>query len=298
MNLMKECIICPRNCKVDRTKGNRGYCRETDKLVVARASLHMWEEPCISGTNGSGTVFFSGCSLGCVYCQNFNISKGMSGKEITTERLAEIFLELQSKGAHNINLVTPTHFVVQIIDAIIMSRNNGLNIPIVYNTSGYEKVEIIKMLEGHVSVYLPDLKYMDENIAKKYSNCQDYFSHASKAIEEMVRQTGEIEFDENGMVIKGVIVRHMTLPGYLDDSKNIIKYLYETFKHKIYLSIMNQYTPLTEVSKYPEINRKITEEEYDELVDFAVDIGVENGFIQEGETALESFIPDFDNEGV
>lgn len=298
MNLMKECIICPRNCKVDRTKGNRGYCRETDKLVVARASLHVWEEPCISGTNGSGTVFFSGCSLGCVYCQNFNISKGMSGKEISTERLAEIFLELQSKGAHNINLVTPTHFVVQIIDAIIMSRNNGLNIPIVYNTSGYEKVEIIKMLEGHVSVYLPDLKYMDENIAKKYSNCQDYFSHASKAIEEMVRQTGEIEFDENGMVIKGVIVRHMTLPGYLDDSKNIIKYLYETFKHKIYLSIMNQYTPLTEVSKYPEINRKITEEEYDELVDFAVDIGVENGFIQEGETALESFIPDFDNEGV
>ncbi|WP_019227677.1 radical SAM protein [Sedimentibacter sp. B4] len=298
MNLMKECIICPRNCKVDRTKGNRGYCRETDKLVVARASLHMWEEPCISGTNGSGTVFFSGCSLGCIYCQNFNISNGMSGKEITTERLAEIFLELQSKGAHNINLVTPTHFVVQIMDAIIMSRNKGLNIPIVYNTSGYEKIETIKMLEGHVSVYLPDLKYMDENIAKKYSNCQDYFSHASKAIEEMVRQTGEIEFDENGMVVKGVIVRHMTLPGYLDDSKNIIRYLHETYKHKIYLSIMNQYTPLTEVSKYPEINRKITEDEYDELVDYAVDIGVENGFIQEGETALESFIPVFDKEGV
>jgi putative pyruvate formate lyase activating enzyme len=298
MNLMKECTICPRNCKVDRTKGNRGYCRETDKLVVARASLHMWEEPCITGTNGSGTVFFSGCSLGCVYCQNYNISNGMSGKEITTERLAEIFLELQSKGAHNINLVTPTHFVVQINDAIVMSINKGLKIPIVYNTSGYEKVETIKMLEGHVSVYLPDLKYMDQNIAKKYSNCQDYFKHASKAIDEMVRQTGEIEFDEDGMVVKGVIVRHMTLPGYLEDSKNIIRYLHETFKDKIYLSIMNQYTPLTEVSKYPEINRKITDDEYEELVDYAVGIGVENGFIQEGETALESFIPDFDNEGV
>lgn len=298
MNLMEECTICPRNCKVDRTKGNRGYCRETDNLVVARASLHMWEEPCISGTNGSGTVFFSGCSLGCVYCQNYNISKGMTGKEITAERLAEIFLELQSKNAHNINLVTPTHFVPQIVEAIVMSRKNGLKIPIVYNTSGYEKVETIKMLEGHVSVYLPDLKYMDENIARKYSNCKDYFQYASKAIEEMVRQTGEIEFDDDGMVVRGVIVRHMTLPGYLPDSKNIIKYLHETYGNKIYMSIMNQYTPLTEVSQYPEINRKITDEEYDELVDYAVDIGVENGFIQEGETALESFIPDFDCEGV
>lgn len=298
MNLMKECTICPRNCKVDRTKGNRGYCRETDKLVVARASLHMWEEPCITGTKGSGTVFFSGCSLGCVYCQNYNISNGMSGKEITTERLAEIFLELQTKGAHNINLVTPTHFVPQIIEALTMSKSKGLSIPIVYNTSGYEKVETIKMLEGYVSVYLPDLKYMDGSIAKKYSNCEDYFLHASKAIKEMLRQTGEIAFDEDGMVVKGVIVRHMTLPGYLEDSKNIIKYLYETFKDKIFISIMNQYTPLNEVTKYPEINRKIMDSEYDELVDYAVEIGVENGFIQEGETALESFIPDFDCEGV
>jgi putative pyruvate formate lyase activating enzyme len=188
--------------------------------------------------------------------------------------------------------------VLQIVEAIVMSRKNGLKIPIVYNTSGYEKVETIKMLEGHVSVYLPDLKYMDENIARKYSNCKDYFHYASKAIEEMVRQTGEIEFDDDGMVVRGVIVRHMTLPGYLPDSKNIIKYLHETYGNKIYMSIMNQYTPLTEVSQYPEINRKITDEEYDELVDYAVDIGVENGFIQEGETALESFIPDFDCEGV
>jgi len=298
MNLMEECTICPRNCGVDRTKGKKGYCRETDKLVVARASLHMWEEPCISGTNGSGTVFFSGCTLGCVYCQNYSISKGMSGKEITIERLAEIFLELQSKGAHNINLVTPTHFVPQIIDALVRSRNEGLCIPIVYNSSGYEKVETIKMLDGHVSIYLPDLKYMDFSIAKKYSNCEDYFEHASKAITEMVNQTGEIAFDENGMAVKGVIVRHMTLPGYLEDSKNIIRYLHETFEDKIYMSIMNQYTPLPNVLKYPEINRKIKNDEYDELVDYALSIGVENGFIQEGETAIESFIPGFDCEGV
>ncbi|MEL7646493.1 MAG: radical SAM protein [Sedimentibacter sp.] len=298
MNLMEECAICPRNCKVDRTTGKKGYCRMTDKLVVARAALHMWEEPCISGTNGSGTVFFSGCSLGCVYCQNHTIATGKTGKEITKERLAEIFLELQSKGAHNINLVTPSHFVPQIIDALVMSRKKGLKIPIVYNSSGYEKVEIIKMLEGHISIYLPDLKYMDVSIAKKYSNCSDYFEHASKAIEEMVRQTGEVSFDESGMAVKGVIVRHMTLPGCLDDSRNIIRYLHETFGDKIYLSIMNQYTPLDEVTKYPEINRKITDDEYEELVDYAVSIGVENGFIQEGETALESFIPDFDCEGV
>jgi len=296
--IMDECTICPRNCGVDRTKGKRGYCRESDKLVVARASLHMWEEPCISGTNGSGTVFFSGCALGCVYCQNHSISKGMSGKEITIERLAEIFLELQSRGAHNINLVTPTHFVPQIIDALVMSRNKGLGIPIVYNSSGYEKVETIKMLDGHVSIYLPDLKYMDFGIAKKYSNCEDYFHHASKAIAEMVNQTGEIAFDENGMAVKGVIVRHMTLPGYLEDSKNIIRYLHEMFEDKIYMSIMNQYTPLPNVSKYPEINRKIRNDEYDELVNYALSIGVENGFIQEGQTAVESFIPDFDCEGV
>lgn len=298
MNLMKECTICPRNCKVDRTKKNSGYCRETEKIVVARASLHMWEEPCISGTNGSGTVFFSGCSLGCVYCQNYNISKGISGKEITTERLAEIFQELQSKGAHNINLVTPSHYVLQIIDALVMSKKKGLHIPIVYNSSGYEKVETIKMLEGLVSIYLPDLKYMDDSIAMKYSNCRDYFEHASKAIAEMVRQTGKVSLDEEGMAVKGVIVRHMTLPGYLDDSKNIIRYLYETYGDKIYMSIMNQYTPLSGVENYPEINRKVMADEYDELVDYAVNIGVENGFIQEGETALESFIPDFDCEGV
>lgn len=298
INLLNDCTLCPRNCHADRTGGQKGYCRETDKLVVARGALHMWEEPCISGTRGSGTVFFGGCSLGCVYCQNHNISKGTAGKVISTERLTEIFTELQAKGAHNINLVTPGHYVPQIIKAVSISRNKGLNIPIVYNTGGYEKTETLKLLDGIVDIYLPDLKYMDENISKKYSNCDDYFSYASAAINEMCAQAGEPEFDKNGIMTKGVIVRHMLLPGYLNDSKNIIKYLHDTFGNKIYISIMNQYTPLEHVAVYPEINRKVTDEEYDSLIDYAVSIGVENGFIQEGETQSESFIPEFDGEGV
>lgn len=296
--LLNNCTLCPRNCHVDRTGGKKGYCGETEKLVVARAALHMWEEPCISGTRGSGTVFFSGCSIGCVYCQNHSIAKGKAGKIITTERLAEIFTELQNKGAHNINLVTPGHYIPQIIDAVNLSKLNRLDIPIVYNTGGYERTETMRILDGIVDVYLPDLKYMDGNIAQKYSNCKDYFLYASTAINEMVRQTDEPEFDSEGIMTKGVIVRHMMLPGYLEDSKNIIKYLYNTFGNKIYISIMNQYTPLPHVAMYPEINRKITDDEYDELIDYAVELGVENGFIQEGETQSESFIPEFNGEGV
>lgn len=297
-NLLNDCMLCPRDCHVDRTNSKKGYCGETNELVVARASLHMWEEPCISGTKGSGTVFFSGCSLGCIFCQNHNISKGKVGKTITTERLAEIFIELQNKGAHNINLVTPGHYIPHIIEAVKLSKIHGLNIPIVYNTSGYEKVETLKLLEGIVDIYLPDLKYMDENVAQKYSNCKDYFYYTSAAIKEMSRQAGEAEFNSDGMMTKGVIVRHMMLPGYLEDSKNIVKYLYDTYGNKIYISIMNQYTPLPHVAKYPEINRKVTDEEYEKLIDYAVNIGVENGFIQEGETQLESFIPEFNEEGV
>lgn len=296
--LLAECILCPRNCHVDRTIGMTGYCKATADLMVARAALHFWEEPCISGEKGSGTVFFSGCNLGCVYCQNYNIAHGQAGKIITIERLSAIFLELQEKGAHNINLVTPSHYVPQIIDAIILARNQGLMLPIVYNSSGYEKVETLRMLEGYVDIYLPDLKYMDDKAANRYSNCRDYFQFASKAIREMVRQAGEPEFDWNGMMKRGVIVRHLTLPGFLKDSKNIIKYLYETFGDSIYISIMNQYTPLKAVEKYPEINRRITEKEYEDLVDYAIALGVENGFIQEGETASESFIPEFSGEGV
>ncbi|WP_459910040.1 radical SAM protein [Desulfotomaculum defluvii] len=296
--LLDDCTLCPRNCHVDRTHGQKGYCRETAELVVARAALHMWEEPCISGENGSGTVFFSGCSMGCVYCQNYNIAKGLVGKKITVERLADIFKELQERKANNINLVTPSHYVPQIIDAIKLSRKKGLSLPIVYNCSGYEKAETLKLLTGYVDVYLPDFKYMAKDISKKYSNVENYFEYASEAIREMVRQVGEPSFNEHGIMIKGVIVRHLLLPGYLEDSKEIIKYLYESFGDTIFISIMNQYTPLAQVKKYPELDRRVTAKEYNELVDYAISLGIENGFIQEGETASDSFIPEFYQEGV
>lgn len=297
-SVLKDCMLCPRECHVDRTAGKKGYCKATGELLVARASLHMWEEPCISGEEGSGTVFFSGCALGCVYCQNSAISKGLAGKVITIGRLADIFLELQCKGANNINLVTPSHYVPHIMEALNMSRKKGLALPVVYNCSGYEKVETLKLLEGYIDIYLPDFKYMSAGPAAKFSNCKDYFTVAAKAIEEMVRQVRETKFDERGIMQKGVIVRHLALPGYLDDSKRIIKYLYETYGDKIFISIMNQYTPVIKHTTYTELNRRITEEEYKELIDYAIEIGVENGFIQEGETALESFIPEFNGEGV
>lgn len=298
LSLLKDCTLCPRECHVNRTAGQKGYCGASAGLVVGRAALHMWEEPCISGKEGSGTVFFSGCALGCVYCQNRAISKGMAGKAITTERLAEIFIELQEKGANNINLVTPDHYVPHIIEALDISRKKGLVIPVVYNCSGYEKVETLKLLEGYVDIYLPDFKYMSDEPAGKYSNCKDYSRVAEKAIAEMVRQVKEARFDERGIMQKGVIVRHLVLPGYLEDSKRIIKYLYDTYGDRIFISIMNQYTPMIQNGRYPELDRKITDEEYEEIVDYAIKIGVENGFIQEGETASESFIPDFNGEGV
>jgi putative pyruvate formate lyase activating enzyme len=297
-NILEDCTLCPRDCHVDRSLGQIGMCRETAEVVVARAALHMWEEPCISGEKGSGTVFFSGCSLGCVYCQNHRIAKGLAGRKITTERLSDIFLELQEKGANNINLVTPSHYVPQIIEAITSAKRKGLYLPIVYNSSGYEKAETIKLLWGYVDVYLPDLKYKSGEISQRYSNAADYFKYASEAIREMVKQVGEPVFNEEGIMTKGVIVRHLTLPGYLMDSKDILEYLYDTFGNKIYISIMNQYTPLSQVKAYTEINRKVTPQEYEELVDYALYLGVENGFIQEGETAAESFIPEFNEEGV
>jgi len=253
----------------------------------------MWEEPCISGDRGSGTVFFSGCSLGCVYCQNYKLSRGLTGKIITQNQLSDIFLRLQEKGAHNINLVTPTHFIPQIIEAITIAKEKGLVIPIVYNTSGYEKFQVLKLLKGYANIYLPDFKYFSDNIAKKYSGCRDYFKYASKAVEEMLMQTGEAVFNEDGIMTKGVIVRHLVLPGQNEDSKAVIKYLHNTFGNSVYLSIMNQYTPLSTIKEYPELNRKITDREYDEVVNYAISIGVENGFIQDGETAMESFIPEF-----
>ncbi|WP_161822465.1 radical SAM protein [Sporotomaculum syntrophicum] len=298
LTLLKNCTLCPRDCQVDRTRGQRGYCRQTEELVVARAALHMWEEPCLSGANGSGAVFFSGCSLGCVYCQNYNIAQGLAGKPITIARLADIFLELQRQAAHNINLVTPSHYVPQIIEALILARGKGLVIPIVYNCSGYEKIETLRLLEGYVDIYLPDCKYWSREVARKYSHAEEYFAYASAAITEMVRQTDKPVINEEGLMTRGVLVRHLTLPGYLEDSKLILKYLYETFGDKILLSIMNQYTPLPQVNRYPEINRRVTEQEYNDLVDYAIAIGIENGFIQQGDTASESFIPEFNCEGV
>ncbi|MBE6888025.1 MAG: radical SAM protein [Ruminococcaceae bacterium] len=291
------CNLCPRNCNADRSK-NVGYCKMTDTLKVSRAALHFWEEPCISGENGSGTVFFSGCNMGCVYCQNQDISHQGFGREITVERLAEIFIELQNKKAHNINLVTPTHFVPQIVQATEKSRKNGLSIPVVYNTSGYEKVENIERLKGTVDVFLPDFKYISSTTAQKYSFCADYPDAAKQAIAAMVKQTGPCVFDDDGIIRKGVIVRVLVLPGHTDEAKQIIEYLYSTYGDDIFISIMSQYTPCTNLEKYPEINRKLTWKEYDDVVDFAAELGVENGFVQEGESASESFIPPFNLEGV
>ena len=298
MDYMRECTLCPRECRVDRTEGQVGYCKVSDELIVARAALHMWEEPCISGEEGSGTVFFSGCSLGCVYCQNYNIANNLAGKMISIERLCEIFLELQEKGANNINLVTPSHYVPQIIEAIQLARHHGLRLPIVYNSSAYEKVDTLRLLEGKVDIYMPDLKYMNPEPARLYSKADDYFEYAEKAIEEMVRQVGRAELDERGMMRRGAMVRHLLLPGYLSDSKRIIKYLYDTYGDTIYISIMSQYTPLPRMAACPLMNRRVAEKEYEELIDYAIDLGIENGFIQEGETASESYIPEFDEEGV
>ena len=296
-----KCDLCPRKCLVDRKKGEKGICGQTENLKVARAALHFWEEPCISGDAGSGAVFFSGCPLHCVFCQNENIANGTVGKEISLERLVDIFLELQEKGANNINLVTPGHFVPQIVKALDQARMEGLTLPVVYNTSSYETVDTIKMLEGYVDIYLPDFKYMSPVLSKKYSHAPDYAEVAKAAIAEMVRQTGKAVFvngDEDNLILRGTIVRQLTLPGCMEDSMQILKYLHETYGDTIYISIMNQFTPLSNLEKYPELNRKITDEEYEALVDYAIEIGIENGFIQEGDTAEESFIPAFDCEGV
>lgn len=296
-----KCDLCPRKCLVDRKKGEKGICGQTENLKVARAALHFWEEPCISGDAGSGAVFFSGCPLHCVFCQNENIANGTVGKEISLERLVDIFLELQEKRANNINLVTPGHFVPQIVKALDQARKEGLTLPVVYNTSSYETVDTIKMLEGYVDIYLPDFKYMSPVLSKKYSHAPDYAEVAKAAIAEMVRQTGKAVFvngDEDNLILRGTIVRHLTLPGCMEDSMQILKYLHETYGDMIYISIMNQFTPLSNLEKYPELNRRITDEEYETLLDYAIEIGIENGFIQEGDTAEESFIPAFDCEGV
>ncbi|MBS7340809.1 MAG: radical SAM protein [Lachnospiraceae bacterium] len=272
-----------------------------DGIYLARAALHMWEEPCISGESGSGAVFFSGCNLRCVYCQNHEIAGGRKGRQVSVERLSQIFLELQDKGAANINLVTPDHFIIKIAEAVLLAKEKGLRLPVVYNGSGYEKEGIIENLSGIVDIFLTDFKYMDEKAAQKYSFAPDYPEVAKKALAQMVKLVGEPVFDEKGMMTRGVIVRHLLLPGHKRNAKDVIRYVYETYGDRVYLSLMNQYTPferLKENSDYRELCRKITRREYETVVDYALSLGVRNAYIQEGDVAKESFIPAFDYEGI
>lgn len=292
------CRICPRNCGAAREAGRTGRCGVSARIKVSRAALHMWEEPCISGREGSGAVFFSGCALGCVYCQNREISDGRAGYEISEERLAEIFLKLQGQGANNINLVTAGHYVPQVVRALNQAKASGLVVPIVYNSSGYERVDTLRMLEGLVDVYLPDFKYMDPGLAQQYSGAADYPEVVREALREMVRQCPAPEFDRRGIMTKGVIVRHLLLPGHVREARTVIDYLHETYGEQIYISLMNQYTPMAAVEKDPLLSRRVTRREYERVLDYAIEIGVEQGFFQEGETARESFIPAFDGEGV
>lgn len=308
----KNCTLCPRNCGVDRTAGKTGACGMTDTLVVARAAKHMWEEPCISGTKGSGAVFFGGCNLKCMFCQNQKISRGQAGKEIDAVRLAEIFLELQEQDVNNINLVTGTHFLPHIIEALGLAKEQGLAVPIVYNCSGYESVDALKRLEGYVDVYLPDFKYMDEDMAQSYSRAKDYPTIAQKAIAEMVRQqplavfapeSGKskrlsLEAKEGYVMKKGVLVRQLLLPGGLEDAKKIVGYLHEYYGNQIYISMMSQYTVMKEVKNHPVLGKNVSKEEYEAYLTYAQDIGVTHGFFQEGGVNLESFIPEFDCYGV
>ena len=293
------CNLCPRECLVKRAEGQKGYCLSDDKIVIARAALHMWEEPCISGDCGSGTVFFSGCSLRCVYCQNHEIAAAVKGKEITVGELSQIFLSLQKNGAANINLVTPDHHILQIVQAVLSARENGLTIPVVYNGSGYEKQEAIEMLAGIVDIFLTDFKYMEPALAKRFSRAEDYPMVAKKALDTMVRVAGRPVFDENGMMRSGVSVRHLLLPGHKKNAKEVIRYVYETYGDDVYISLMNQYTPFERLRNMPECKelcRKVTKREYETVVSYLLSLGVQNAFIQEGDTAKESFIPDFDGQ--
>jgi len=292
-DLLNKCRLYPRNCSVNRNCGEIGYCNAPNEITIAKYYLHQWEEPCITGKNGSGTIFFTYCNLRCLFCQNYKISSLNYGKTISVERFSEICLELQDIGATNINLVTPTHFVPLIIDGIKKSRENGLVIPIVYNSSGYENVDTIKMLEEIVDIYLPDFKYYSDEYALKYSGCKNYFKYAKDALDEMVRQKGSCQFDREGNIISGVIVRHLLIPEMEEESKKILKYLYDSYGDKIYISIMNQYTPVRKC-KFDELNNRVASFIYEDIIDYAWNIGIRNAFIQEEGTQSESFIPDFD----
>ena len=298
MNKYENCLLCPRKCGVNRSTGQTGVCGVSSEIKVARAALHYWEEPCISGKRGSGAVFFSGCSLHCVFCQNREISDGKAGKVISKERLSDIFMELADKGANNINLVTPGQYIPDIVWAVNDAKSRGMKLPIIYNTSGYENVTELKLLEGIVDVYLPDFKYMDSTLSARYSRAKDYPSVAKQALSEMVRQQPDVVIDDaTGLIQKGVIVRQLLLPGHVNDAKAVLKYLYDTYHDHVYISMMSQFTPIA-LKDYPEINRTVTRREYERLVDYALEIGITNAFIQEGDVAKDSFIPAFDCEGV
>ncbi len=290
---MDKCNLCPRNCNIDRFAGQKGVCGADNDVYIARASLHQWEEPCISGEHGSGTVFFSGCSLKCVYCQNYNVSRALVGKKVSVNELSNIFISLQNDRAHNINLVTGDHYIPQIISALDIAKNNGLNIPVVFNTSSYVNISSLKMLKGYVDIYLADFKYYTSDISQKYSNAADYPDAAKNAIEEMYCQQPELKYSENGMLTAGLIVRNLVLPSFVSESKKILRYLYEKYNDKISISIMSQFTPFANTEKFPEINRKLTDREYNRVIDFALALGIKNAFIQDGSSANESFIPDF-----
>lgn len=298
MNKYENCLLCPRKCGINRSTGQTGVCGVSSEIKVARAALHYWEEPCISGKRGSGAVFFSGCSLHCVFCQNREISDGKEGKVISKERLSDIFKELADKGANNINLVTPGQYIPDIVWAVNDAKSRGMKLPIIYNTSGYENVTELKLLEGIVDVYLPDFKYMDSTLSAMYSRAKDYPSVAKQALSEMVRQQPDVVIDDaTGLIQKGVIVRQLLLPGHVNDAKAVLKYLYDTYHDHVYISMMSQFTPIA-LKDYPEINRTVTRREYERLVDYALEIGITNAFIQEGDVAKDSFIPAFDCEGV
>jgi len=290
---LNKCTLCPHNCNVNRLKGNKGRCMCDDKIKIALASLHYYEEPCISGVNGSGTVFFSNCNLNCKYCQNYEISQYGHGIEITVQQLADIFLKQQQNGAHNINLVTPTSYVYQIIEALDIARKNGLDIPIVYNTNGYEKEETIDLLNGYIDVYLPDLKYYSNDLAKKYSNVDNYFEIATKAIKRMYEQVGSATFDERGMITKGVIIRHLVLPNHILNSKHILKWVKQNMPDNVYISVMAQYFPTYKAKEDELLNRKLTKKEYREIEEYLYSLDLENGYIQELGEHEEEYVPDF-----
>ena len=288
------CTLCPRLCGVDRNKGERGFCSAGNKAVIGRAAPHYWEEPCISGDKGSGTVFFSGCNLKCVYCQNGKISRGAVGRELDTDQLADLYLSLQKTGVCNINFVTPTPYSDIIRSSLDIAYEKGLYLPTVYNCGGYESVEALKALSGYIGIYLPDFKYMDNELGKRYSGVPDYPQRAKLALKEMVRQRENSVYNGDGIMTKGVIVRHLVLPSHTDDSKRVLDYLYNEYGNTVTVSIMSQYTPMPNLTG--ELGRRLSEDEYRSVVEYALALGFKNAFIQDGESASESFIPEFCGE--